>query len=312
VLHTFSFTSLFHILSVLAGTAPIPVEDQVEGSESGKHDVQIELEANLLHTSHSNMTDVPYAVNTSFEIAKDGQKYNCEVEDTSPPEMNTEISSNDKPLSNERSECVMPSRNKIYAVDVAGHCVPVDFAWTSHNNNHCNYAFVGNSKMHDDSSQSSSVTDSEPPQNGGKREETKHDHPSSKESSFHATVYSQDTSGPFNTSFSTAQAGGNGQAFGSSFNYMTSSSSNSSRNGFMQQENLSSSSTTTETSSQNQPQGIFGAAVHTLPAVHILPETLVNGAINVASQAYTTARAVLSNLRSRPSEVNIYFQLTGM
>lgn len=84
--------------------------------------------------------------------------------------------------------------------------------------------------------------------------------------------------------------------FGTSFNCGMTSSTNTTQNDFKQHKSPTLSSDTTQTSSPNQHREPFGAAVH------ILPETLVNGAISVASQAYTTARAVLNNLRSRPSE----------
>lgn len=44
--------------------------------------------------------------------------------------------------------------------------------------------------------------------------------------------------------------------------------------------------------------------VHESP-VHILPETLVNGALNVASKAYNTAQSVLNNLRTKQSEASV-------
>jgi hypothetical protein len=198
---------IVHIPSVLTGAVPIPVKDHMQESKNDKHDVQIESETNLLDILPNNIADAPCTVNTGFGTTKDGQKSNCEVEESPAPELNTETSSHDEPLSHERAEYVMPSRNKIYAVDVRGCCRPVN-----------NYTFVGNSKMHV----------------------------------------------------------------------------------FKQHENQTPSSDIAETSSPNQPQDTFGAAVH------ILPEKLVNGAINAASQAYTTARAVLSSLRSRPSEVSIY------
>jgi single-stranded DNA-binding protein len=87
--------------------------------------------------------------------------------------------------------------------------------------------------------------------------------------------------------------------FGSSFNNSTSSSRNGTHNGFEQCHIPTSSANTSQAASPNQPEDLFGAAVH------ILPETLVNGAVNVASQAYTTARSVLNNLGFGSSEVSM-------
>jgi hypothetical protein len=86
--------------------------------------------------------------------------------------------------------------------------------------------------------------------------------------------------------------------FSTSVNHGMTSSTNRTDNDFIRHESPASPSDTMQTSA-NQQHAPIGSSVH------ILPEMLVNGAISVASQAYTTARAVLSNLRSRPSEVNI-------
>jgi hypothetical protein len=330
--------------------------------------------------------NVPCTLNIDFgTTTEDGQKSDSEVEDGATAEISKETSSHEVPVSPVYlSEYVMSSKNEIYAVDMAGRCLPVDFAWASHNNNHCNRTLFGKSKTHDHSSESSSTNESYPSSNQGKRGENKRDQSGGEKSSFHATTQSQATTGPFNMSFSVADVGAGGRPFGTTFTYATAStnqtengfkqcesqtpfsytiratspnqtqfgssfnykmsssangthtgfeqrktqapfsnttpasstdqpqfgtsfnhrmtsSTNTAQNDFKQRENPTSSSDTTQTSSPNQHQDTIGAAVH------ILPETLVNGAISVASQAYTTARAVLSNLRSRPSEVNILF-----
>jgi hypothetical protein len=296
-----NFTSLFvHLhLSLLTGAVPVVVKEQFEKSESGKHDRHMEPEADLLHTISSNTTDVPCTPSMGFGTTEDGQKSKCEVEDSPKSEMGEKSSHGDS-LSHERPEYVMSSRKEIYAVDMEGHCMPVEYLWASHNNNHCNYTPVGHSKMHDHSSENASMPGSDPPPNQGKGKETKHGPSGGEKSSFLATAHSYATAGPFGMNFSTPQMDGDGQISGNSAMYSTSSTSVN-QNGFNQCESQISSSDTAQASSGNQPQDPFGTAVH------ILPETLVNGAISVASQAFTTARAVLSNLRPRPAEVNMLF-----
>jgi hypothetical protein len=347
----YQFYIVGHILSVLTGAVPVFVKRQVEESKNDKHDMEIESETNLLDTLPSNTAAASCTISPNFGTVKDGQKSDCEVEDSPASEMAPETSPHYEPLSHERTEYVMPSRNKIYAVDMAGHCMPVDFAWTSYDNNYYSYTFAGNSKMHAHSSKNSCDTDSEPPHQE-KRGETEHDHNSGRKSSFHAAVHAQVTTDPFDVSFSNTQTSRNGQTFGNSFHNITSSSMRNIQNGFKGHESQTPYCNTADTLSPNQPQDALGAANQTPyspnqphdafgvanqtqhsphqpqdafgtanqtpyspnqpqdafgAAVHILPETLVNGAISVASQAYTTARAVLSNLRSRPSEVNICF-----
>lgn len=357
-------------------------------SENDKPDIQTDAEPNSFHMLNSSAVNVPCTLNIDFGTkTEDGQKSDCEVEDGPTPEISQENSSHEVPVSPVYlSEYIMSSRNEIYAVDMEGHCLPVDFAWASHNNNHCNHTLFGNSKTNDHSSESSSTNESYHSSNQGKREENKRDQPGGEKSSFHTTTLPQATTGPFSMSFSVSDMGGGGRPygtftyatastnqtqnifkqcqsqtpftnttqatypnqtqFGSSFNYKMSSSANETRTGseqrknqapfsnttpsstdqpqfgitfhhgmtsstdttqndFKQSESPASSSDTTQTSSSNQHGDPIGAAVH------ILPETLVNGAISVASQAYTTARAVLSNLRSRPSEVFHFLFLVG-
>jgi hypothetical protein len=370
-------------MSVFTGIITVLGKEQLRESEKDKPDVQIDLEPDSFNMLSSNAVNVPCALNTDFgTTTEDGQNSDCEVEDGPTPEIIKETSSHEVPVSHERSEYVMSSRNDIYAVDMAGHCLPVDFAWASHNSNHCNNTLFGNSKTHDHSSKSSSTNESYPSSNQGKRGANKHEKSSGEKSSFRATAQSQATTGPFSMSFSVADVGEGGRPFGTAFTYMTASSNqtqngfkqcdsqtpfsyatqatspnqtqfgssfnykmtssanethtgfdqcknqapfsnttsasstdqpqfaasfndrmtsstNTAQNDFKQRETPTSSSDTTQTSSPNQHRDSFGAAVH------ILPETLVNGAISVASQAYTTARAVLSTLRSRPSEVSI-------
>jgi hypothetical protein len=369
-------------LSVFTGIIAVLGKEQLKESENDKPDVQIDSEPNSFHMLSNSAVNVPCTLNIDFGTTEDGGKSGCEVEDGPTPEISKETSSHEVPVSHERSEYVMSSRNDIYAVDMAGHCLPVDFAWASHNNNHCNSTLFGNSKTHDHSSKSSSTNESYPSSDQGEREANKHEKPSGEKSSFHTTAQSQATTGPFSMSFSVADVGGgaqpsgtaftymtassdqtqngfkqcNGQTpfsyathaaspnqtqFGSSFNYkMTSSASethtgfeqhknqapfpntasastdlppfitsfnrkmtstNTAQNDSKQRESPTSSSYTTQTSSPNQHRDSFRTAVH------ILPETLVNGAISVASQAYSTARTVLINLRSRPSEVSNWF-----
>jgi hypothetical protein len=368
--------------SIFTGTVTALGKEQLEESTNGKPDVQIDSEANLFHTLSSSAADVPCTLNIGFGTTEDGQKSDSGVEDGPAPEISKETSSHEVPVSHERSEYVTSSRNEIYAVDMAGHCLPVDFAWASHNNNDCDHALFGNSKTDEHSSKSSSTTDSDPSLNQGKREKNKRGQSSGEKSSFHATTQSQATTGPFRMSYSVADVGGGGQPFGTAFTYVTTSSNqtqngfkqcdsqtpfayttqvsspnqtqfgnsfnyrmtssannthtgfeqhknqapfsnttqassadqpqcgtsfnhrmtsstNRTENDFKQRESPTSSSNTTQTSSPNQHQDPFGAAVH------ILPESLVNGAFGVASRAYTTARSVLINLRSRPSEVSI-------
>lgn len=285
----------FFLFSVLTDAVP-----QVEKSQNDTHDVQIESETDILDTVPSSMPDASCTVNTDFGTANNGQNSNCEVEDSPVPEMSIETSSHDDPSSHGGTEYVMPSRNEVYAVDMAGHCMPVDFVWTSHSSNHYNNTFVDNSDMNAHSSKSSSMTDLEPPQNQGKRGEPKHDQTNGRKPSLHSTAGSPTITGPIDRSRSTAQPDRNGQTPGSSSNNTATSPTHSTQNGFEQHENRTPSLNTAEASSPNQPQEGIAAAVH------ILPETLVNGAINVASQAYTTARAVFSNLRSRPGVI-IYF-----
>jgi hypothetical protein len=309
-------------------------------------------------------------------VTGDEHKCDCEVEDRPVSEMSKETSSNENPVSHERYEHVMYSRSEVYAVDMAGHCVPVDSAWASHNSNHCNYASFGNSKTYDHSSKSSCSVDSDTPSSQEKRDDIKHDQSDGK-NSFHSTA------GPFNMSFSVGKMGVDGQTSGTSFTYKTTPSTNNTQNGFRQCENPTCSNTTqgpspaqsqfatsfnyttssststtqnvfkehegqkpssntTQTSSANQPQSgasfncntsssgngthnifeqhksptssanISQASSPNLPedllgaAVHIFPETLVSGAVSVASHAYTTARSVLNTLRFRPSEVSIW------
>lgn len=353
----------------------------MEQSKNYNPEVQFDTEKNLHHTLSSNVGDAPCTLNSELGATGDGQKCDCEVEDISVPEMSKETSSHEEPVPCERSEHVMYSRSEVYAVDMAGHCMPVDSAWASHNNNHCNYALFGNSKIYDRSSKSSSLIDSDAPSSEGKRDD-KHDQSSGKNSSFHAAAHSHTTAGPLNMSFSVREMVTDGQAFGTSFVYKTTPSTNNTQNGFRQCENPTSSNTTqgpspdqsqfatsfnyttnsstttthngfkeherqnpspntaqasfanhpqfgtsfnystssskngtqngfaphksaasspntSQASSPNRPEDFLGAAVH------ILPETLVNGAVSVASHAYTTARSVLNNLRFRPSEVSI-------
>jgi len=358
-------------------SAPAAIKECTGQSENGNPEVQFDSEKNLQHSLSSNVGDAPCSLNMGLEKTGDGQKCDCEVEDTPLPEMSKETSSHEEPVSHERSERVMYSRSEVYAVDMAGHCMPVDSAWASHNNNHCNYTLFGNSKGYDHSSKSSGFVDSDTPSSQGRRDD-KHDRSSGKNSSFHARSHSHTTAGPFNMSFSVGEMGKGGQTFGTSFIYKTTPSTNKTQNGFRQWENTTSSNTTQEpcpdqsqfatsfsyatssstttqsgfeehggqqpssntaeassvnpphfgssfnystsssrngthngfeqnhspTSSANTsqaaspkgPEDLFGAAVH------ILPETLVNGAVTVASHAYTTARSVLNNLRFRPSE----------
>jgi hypothetical protein len=276
----------------------------------------------------------------------------------------------------------MYSRSEVYAVDMEGHCMPVDSAWASHNNNHCNYTLFGNSRVYDHSSKSSCFVDSDTPSSQGRTDDIKHDRSSGKNSSFHTTTHSRTTAGPFNIRVSVRKVGKDGQTydipfiykttpstnktqngcrqwqnttssntaqgpcpdqsqfatsfsyatssstttsqsgpeehevqqpssntaeassvnpphFGSSFNCSTSSSRNGTHNGFEQNHSPTSSADTSQAASTNRPEDLFEAAVH------ILPETLVNGAVSVASHAYTTARSVLNNLRYRPSEVSM-------
>jgi hypothetical protein len=367
----------FNPLSVLTGT----VTQELKESENDKPDIQIDSEANLVHTPSSNAADVSCTLNVdSGKTTEDGQKSDFEVNDGPKPEINKETFPQEVPVSHENSQYVTSSRNEIYAVDMEGHCLPVDFAWASHNSNHCNHTLFGNSKTHDHSSKSSSTNDSRPFSDQRKTGEKKYDQSGGQRSSFHATAQSQATTGPFSVSMSVADVGGGGLPFGTMFTYVA-PSSNQTENGFKQFNSQTPFSYTTQTSSPNQTP--FGSSfnckmtssankTHTgfeqcrnqapfantasstgLPqfgtsfnhettfstnrtqndfkqrgsptsspdstrtstanqrhdpigtAVHILPETLVNGAISVASQAYTTARAVLSNLRGRPSEVNI-------
>lgn len=382
VAHDINFVSLFgHPHAVLTDSAPAAVKECLEQSENGNPEVQLDSEKNLQHTVSSNVGDAPSSLNVGLEKTGDGQKCDCEVEDTPIPEM-SKTSSREEPVSLERSEHVMYSRSEVYAVDMAGHCMPVDSAWASHNNNHCNYTLFGNSKGYDHSSKSSCFVDSDTPSNQGRRDDIKHDRSSGQNSSFHATTHSHTTAGPFNMSFSVGEMGKGGQTFGTSFSYKTTPSTNKTQNGFRQWENTTSSNTTqgpcpdqsqfatsfsyatsssttttqsgfeehegqhpssntTEASSVNpphfgssfnystsssrngthngfeqnhsptssantsqtaspiQPEDLLGSAVH------ILPETLMNGAVSVASHAYTTARSVLNNLVFRPSEVSM-------
>jgi hypothetical protein len=259
-------------------------------------------------------------------------------------------------------------------VDMEGHCLPVDFAWASHNSNHCNHTPFGNSGTHARPSKSSCTNDSCPSSDQGRSGEHQYDQ-SGGQSSFHTRAQSQATTGPFSMSFSAADVTGgqplgttftyvasnqtqngfkqcNGQTpfsyttqtsspdqtrFGSSFNCKMSSSANETHTGFEQCQKQAAFSNTTSTYNTDLPQfttsfdhGMTSSTNRTEndfirrdsptsspdstqtsanqqngASVHILPEMLVNGAISVASQAYTTARAVFSNLRSRPSEVNI-------
>jgi hypothetical protein len=374
-----SFIHLFLFTGIITDLG----KEQMKQSENDKLDVQIDSEPNSFHMLSSSAVNVPCTLNIDFgTTTEDGQKSDCEVEDGPTPEISKETSSYEVPVSHERSEYVMSSGNEIYAVDMAGNCVPVDFAWASHNNNHCNHTLFGNSKTHDHSSKSSSTNESHPSSNQGKRGENKRDQSSGEKSSFHATNQSHATTGPFSMSFSVADVVGDGRPFGTTFTYATAStnqtqngfkqcekqtpfsyttqatspnqtqysssfnckmtsstnethtgfeqrknqapfsnttpasstdrpqfgtsfnhgmtsSTNTTQNDFRQRESPTSSSDTTQTSFPNHHRDPIGAAVH------ILPETLVNGAISVASQAYTTARAVLSSLRSRPAEVNI-------
>lgn len=374
-----NFVSLFgHPLAVLTDSAPAAVKECLGQSENGNPEVQFDSEKNVQHTVSSNVGGAPCSLNVRLEKTGDEQECDCEVEDIPIPEMSKENSSHEEPDSHERSEPVMYSRGEVYAVDMAGHCMPVDSAWASHNNNHCNYTLFGNSH----SSKSSCFNDSDTPSSQGRRDNIKHDRSSGKNSSFHTTTHSHTTAGPFNMSFSVGEMGKGGQTFGTSFIYKTTPSTNKTQNGFRQWENTTSSnttqgpcpdqsqfatsfsyatsssttttqsgfqehegqepsSTTAEASSVNppnfgssfnystsssrngthngfeqnhsptssantsqaaspiQPEDLFGAAVH------ILPETLVNGAVSVASHAYTTARSVLNNLRFRPSEVSM-------
>ena len=378
-----NFMSLFgHPLAVFTDSAPAAVKECLEQSENGNAEVRFDSEKNLQHTVSSNVGAAPCNLNMGLEKTGDGQKCDCEVEDTPVSEMSKETSSHEEPVSHERSEHVMYSRSEVYAVDMAGHCMPVDSAWASHNNNHCNYTLFGNSKGYDHSSKSSGFVDSDTPSSQGRREDIKHDRSSGKNSSFHATTHSHTTTGPFNMSFSVGEMGKGGQTFGtsfvykttpstnktqngfrqwenttssnttqgpcpdqsqfatsfsyatssstttthsgfeehegqqpssntaeassvnaphfgSSFNYSTSSSRNGTHNGFEQNHSPTSSANTSQAASPNRPEDLFGAAVH------ILPETLVSGAVSVASHAYTTARSVLNNLGFRPSEVSM-------
>ncbi|XP_033608398.1 uncharacterized protein LOC111866967 isoform X2 [Cryptotermes secundus] len=351
-------------------------------SENDKPDVQTDSEPNSFHMLNSSAVNVPCTLNIDFgtTTTEDGQKSDREVEDGTTPDISKETCSHEVPVSPVYlSEYIMSSRNEIYAVDMAGHCLPVDFAWASHNNNHCNHTLFENSKTNDHSSESSSTNESYHSSNQGKREENKCDQPGGDNSSFHATTHPQATTGPFSMSFSVSDVRGGGRPygttyayatastnqtqnifkqcqsqtpftnttqatspnqtqFGSSFNYNMSSSANETHTGFEQRKNQAPFSDTTRASSTDQPQvgttfnhgttsstdtaqndfkqcesptsssdttQTSSSNRHGDPigaAVHILPETLVNGAISVASQAYTTARAVLSNLRSRPSE----------
>lgn len=52
----------------------------------------------------------------------------------------------------------------------------------------------------------------------------------------------------------------------------------------------------------SSPQNSANSAERRENVVHILPETLVNGAVNVASSAINTARSVI-NMMTRPHEV---------
>ena len=381
VAHDINFISLFiHLFAVLTDSTPAVVKECLEQSENGNPEVQGDSEKNLQHILSSNVGDAPCSLNMGLEKMGDGQKCDCEVEDTPIPKMNKETSSHEEPVAHARSEHVMYSKGEVYAVDMAGHCMPVDSAWASHSNNHCNYTLFGNSKVYDHTSESSRLIDSDTPSSQGRRDDIKHDQSSGKNSSFHATTHSHTTAGPFNMSFSVGEMGKDGQTFGtsyiykttpstdktqnrfrqcenttssnttqgpcpdqsqcatsfnystsssattqsgfeeqegqkpslnaaeassvnpphfgSSFNYSTSSSRNGTHNGFEQYTGTTSANTSQATS-PNLPEELFGAAVH------ILPETLVNGAVSVASHAYTTARSVFNNLRFRPSEVSM-------
>jgi len=363
--------------SVLADSAPAAVKECLEQSENGNPEVQFDSEKNLQHTVSSNLGDSPSSLNVVLEKMGDGQKCDSEVEDTPIPEM-SKTSSHEEPVSQERSEHVMYSRSEVYAVDMAGHCMPVDSAWASHNNNHCNYTLFGNSKGYDHSSKSSCFVGSDTTSSQGRRDDIKHDR--WRKSTIHGTT--RTTGGPFNMSFSfgkmdkggktygtsfmykttlpknktqngfrqsekntssnttqgpcpdqsqfptsfsyatsssttttqngfeehegqqpssnTAEASSvNPPHFGSSFNYSTSSSRNGTHNGFEQNHSPTSSANTSQADSPIRPENVLGAAVH------ILPETLVNGAVSVASHAYTTARSVLNNFVFRPSEVSM-------
>lgn len=360
-------------------SVPAAVKECLEKSQNWNPEVQFDPEKNLHHTLSSNVGDAPCTLNTGLGATGDGKKCDFEVEDRPLPEMSKETSSHEDPVSHERCEHVVYSKSEVYAVDMAGHCMPVDSAWASHNNNHCNYALFGNSKIYDHSSKSSSLIDSDTPSSKGKRDDIKHDQSSGKNSSFHTTAHSHTTTGPFNLSFSVGETVRDGQTFGTSFiykttpsanktqngfrqcetptssnttqgpspdqtqfatsfnyttssstattqngikehegqkpssntaqpsftnqpqfgtsfNYSTSSSKNGTQNGFEQHKGRTPSANTSQASSPNLPEDLFGAAVH------ILPETLVSSAVNVASHAYTTARSVLNNLRFRPSE----------
>ena len=181
----------------------------------------------------------------------------------------------------DESECVTNSRN-VYAVDANGHCIPVNFIWGNSKNQKKRAS--GTQDVPKDDSKSSSKQE--------KKEGFKRRY--SNGSSFHSHTHS--SAGPFCMSFQTGQQGnGNRQTSGTTFSRANSKSSS----GF-HHSRTSSTSSSNASSSHTTRDHTSGAAVH------ILPETLVNGAINVASQAITTARAVFNNLRSnRPSEVSV-------
>ncbi|PSN33627.1 hypothetical protein C0J52_20100 [Blattella germanica] len=168
--------------------------------------------------------------------------------------------------------------NSIYAVDMEGHCMLV------------NNTSEGQSSKEDENSDSSVPKNNSEYLSGQDTTDGVNGEHTQKPP-FHVS-YSHCQSQaytPFHSVFQVDSVG-NGQNTDATFNRNSKSSS-----GAAFQHNVTQA--TSAHTSPNSPQESRGASVH------ILPETLVTGAINVASQAFTTARAVLNNLRSnRPSE----------
>lgn len=266
------------------------------------------------------MCDVPLEKSDAAPVSEQQQSDKDETQslpqNSSVPSPNTENEKkSDDPEADKKSapetdkeasyQEPLTTRNKVYAVDMAGHCLPVGSPWAGNNGNTGAFTSDGNR----------SGTDTPP-----KEEETggaKHffsTHPQSRvgNGKAYGTAFTFSTNTnqtPPQGPFGGAQFKSDGK--GHTFTYSTGPSRNkkqtsppppqgakSTQDGEGQSHETSfgySTSSSTDTK-QTSPQDARGGAVH------ILPETLVNGAINVASQAFTTARAVLSNLRSRPSE----------